>query len=54
MEGKVSFNNRSRHGIGDAPNPYEKAMSIIGTTLAPFDEDNLITCFGLVMVRVVP
>nr|POE54843.1 e3 ubiquitin-protein ligase rglg4 [Quercus suber] len=44
--GKVSFNNRSLHGIGDAPNPYENAMSIIGTTLAPFDEDNLITCFG--------
>ncbi|KAL0009580.1 hypothetical protein SO802_011082 [Lithocarpus litseifolius] len=40
------FNNRSLHGIGDAPNPYEKAMSIIGTTLAPFDEDDLITCFG--------
>ena len=46
IEGKVSFNNRSLHGIGDAPNPYEKAMSIIGTTLAPFNEDNLITCFG--------
>ncbi|XP_075644351.1 E3 ubiquitin-protein ligase RGLG4-like [Castanea sativa] len=44
--GKVSFNNRSLHGIGDAPNPYEKAMSIIGTTLAPFNEDNSINCFG--------
>nr|POE89027.1 e3 ubiquitin-protein ligase rglg4 [Quercus suber] len=44
--GKVSFNNWSLHGVGDAPNPYEKAMSIIGTTLAPFNEDNLITCFG--------
>ncbi|XP_075644353.1 E3 ubiquitin-protein ligase RGLG4-like [Castanea sativa] len=44
--GKVSFNNRGLHGVGDAPNPYEKAMSVIGTTLAPFDEDNLITCFG--------
>ena len=46
IEGKVSFNNRSLHGIGDAPNPYEKAISIIGKTLAPFDGDNLITCFG--------
>ncbi|XWS10531.1 hypothetical protein CRYUN_Cryun38cG0003400 [Craigia yunnanensis] len=44
--GKVSFNNRSLHAIGDAPNPYEKAISIIGKTLAPFDEDNLIPCFG--------
>ncbi|XP_015876081.2 E3 ubiquitin-protein ligase RGLG4 [Ziziphus jujuba] len=44
--GKVSFNNRSLHHIGDAPNPYEKAISIIGKTLAPFDEDNLIPCFG--------
>ncbi|XP_030962813.1 E3 ubiquitin-protein ligase RGLG4-like [Quercus lobata] len=44
--GNVSFNNQSLHGIGDVPNPYEKAMSIIGTTLAPFNEDNLITCFG--------
>ncbi|XP_044467418.1 E3 ubiquitin-protein ligase RGLG4 [Mangifera indica] len=44
--GKVSFNNRSLHAIGDDPNPYEKAISIIGKTIAPFDEDNLIPCFG--------
>lgn len=44
--GKVSFNNRSLHAIGDTPNPYEKAISIIGKTMAPFDEDNLIPCFG--------
>ncbi|KAF5943959.1 hypothetical protein HYC85_018036 [Camellia sinensis] len=44
--GKTSFNNRSLHKIGDIPNPYEKAISIIGKTLAPFDEDNLIPCFG--------
>ncbi|XP_068322921.1 E3 ubiquitin-protein ligase RGLG4-like isoform X1 [Pyrus communis] len=44
--GKVSFRNRSLHAIGDEPNPYEKAISIIGKTLAPFDEDNLIPCFG--------
>ncbi|XP_059455685.1 E3 ubiquitin-protein ligase RGLG4 isoform X2 [Corylus avellana] len=44
--GKVSFNNRSLHAIGDSPNPYEKAISIIGKTLAPLDEDNLIPCFG--------
>ncbi|XP_059318312.1 E3 ubiquitin-protein ligase RGLG4 isoform X1 [Lycium ferocissimum] len=44
--GKVSFNNRSLHAIGDSQNPYEKAISIIGKTLSPFDEDNLIPCFG--------
>lgn len=44
--GKKSFNNRSLHAIGDAPNPYEKAISIIGKTLSPFDDDNLIPCFG--------
>lgn len=46
MIGKVSFNNRSLHAIGDSPNPYEKAISIIGETLAPFDDDNMIPCFG--------
>lgn len=46
IEGKVSFNNRSLHAIGDTPNPYEKAISVIGKTLATFDEDNLIPCFG--------
>ncbi|KAH8501236.1 hypothetical protein H0E87_016164 [Populus deltoides] len=44
--GKVSFNNRCLHVIGDTPNPYEKAISIIGNTMAPFDEDNLVPCFG--------
>ncbi|KAK7243729.1 hypothetical protein RIF29_38539 [Crotalaria pallida] len=44
--GRISFNKRSLHAIGDTPNPYEKAISIIGKTLAPFDDDNLIPCFG--------
>lgn len=44
--GKRSFNNRSLHAISDSPNPYEKAISIVGKTLAPFDDDNLIPCFG--------
>ncbi|RDX57879.1 E3 ubiquitin-protein ligase RGLG4, partial [Mucuna pruriens] len=44
--GRISFNNRSLHAIGNTPNPYEKAISIIGKTLAPFDDDNLIPCFG--------
>ncbi|CAL9754042.1 unnamed protein product [Musa acuminata subsp. burmannicoides] len=44
--GSHSFNRRSLHAIGDTTNPYEQAISIIGRTLSPFDEDNLIPCFG--------
>lgn len=44
--GKYSFNRCSLHHIGDTPNPYEQAISIIGKTLSKFDEDNLIPCFG--------
>ncbi|GFY87502.1 copine (calcium-dependent phospholipid-binding protein) family [Actinidia rufa] len=44
--GKHSFNRKSLHAIGSTPNPYEQAISIIGRTLSPFDEDNLIPCFG--------
>ncbi|OIW00481.1 hypothetical protein TanjilG_05831 [Lupinus angustifolius] len=44
--GKHSFNHKSLHSIGNTPNPYEQAISIIGRTLSSFDEDNLIPCFG--------
>lgn len=44
--GARSFNRRSLHHIGNDRNPYEEAISIIGRTLASFDEDNLIPCFG--------
>ncbi|RZB91235.1 E3 ubiquitin-protein ligase RGLG4 [Glycine soja] len=44
--GKISFNKRSMHAIRSTPNLYVKAISIIGKTLAPFDDDNLIPCFG--------
>ncbi|XP_020684882.1 E3 ubiquitin-protein ligase RGLG2 isoform X1 [Dendrobium catenatum] len=44
--GKISFNRKGLHDIGDTPNPYEQAISIIGRTLSSFDEDNLIPCFG--------
>ncbi|XP_047058944.1 E3 ubiquitin-protein ligase RGLG4-like [Lolium rigidum] len=43
---KRSFNGQSLHKLGGTPNPYETAIGIIGKTLAPFDEDNLIPCFG--------
>ncbi|KAJ7957048.1 E3 ubiquitin-protein ligase RGLG2-like protein [Quillaja saponaria] len=44
--GKYSFNRKSLHAIGNNPNPYEQAISIIGRTLSSFDDDNLIPCFG--------
>ncbi|XP_051119863.1 E3 ubiquitin-protein ligase RGLG2-like [Andrographis paniculata] len=44
--GKRSYNGRSLHHIGSGLNPYEQAISIIGKTLAAFDDDNLIPCFG--------
>ncbi|XP_022990089.1 E3 ubiquitin-protein ligase RGLG2-like [Cucurbita maxima] len=44
--GARSFNRRSLHHIGDHPNPYQQAISIIGKTLAAFDDDSLIPCFG--------
>ncbi|XP_050205373.1 E3 ubiquitin-protein ligase RGLG3 [Mercurialis annua] len=44
--GRHSFHRRSLHAIGNIENPYEQAISIIGRTLSPFDEDNLIPCFG--------
>ncbi|EPS71527.1 hypothetical protein M569_03231, partial [Genlisea aurea] len=44
--GKFSFHRRSLHALGNTRNPYEQAISIIGQTLSPFDEDNLIPCFG--------
>jgi hypothetical protein len=44
--GRYSFGRKSLHAINGNPNPYEQAISIIGRTLSPFDDDNLIPCFG--------
>ncbi|KAG9439307.1 hypothetical protein H6P81_019472 [Aristolochia fimbriata] len=44
--GMESFNKQSLHAIGSTPNPYEKAIEIVGRALAPFDDDHLIPCFG--------
>ncbi|KAJ6740943.1 E3 UBIQUITIN-PROTEIN LIGASE RGLG3 [Salix purpurea] len=44
--GRHSFHRKSLHAIGSTLNPYEQAISIVGRTLSPFDEDNLIPCFG--------
>lgn len=44
--GKHSFGGRSLHAATEQPNPYEEAISIIGRTLASFDDDQLIPCYG--------
>lgn len=44
--GRYSFGRKSLHAISGTPNPYEQAISIIGRTLSPFDDDNLIPCFA--------
>ncbi|KAL8473511.1 hypothetical protein ACS0TY_029688 [Phlomoides rotata] len=44
--GRYSFHRKSLHANGSSANPYEQAISIIGRTMSPFDEDNLIPCFG--------
>ncbi|GKC20004.1 E3 ubiquitin protein ligase RGLG2-like protein, partial [Tanacetum coccineum] len=44
--GTRSYHFNSLHHIGNGLNPYEHAISIIGKTLAKFDEDNLIPCYG--------
>jgi E3 ubiquitin-protein ligase RGLG len=36
FEGEVSFNKRSLHGIGDRPNPYEKAILILRVVINSF------------------
>ncbi|KXZ45622.1 hypothetical protein GPECTOR_52g24 [Gonium pectorale] len=44
--GKRSFGGKSLHAIGDVPSPYEEAIGVIGRTLAAFDDDGLIPCYG--------
>lgn len=47
-QGKKTFNRNSLHAINGNKilNPYQKVIWIIGKTLAPFDDDNRIPCFG--------
>ncbi|KAF7112575.1 hypothetical protein RHSIM_RhsimUnG0215200 [Rhododendron simsii] len=44
--GAKSYDRRSLHHIGVSLNPYEQAISIIGKTLAAFDENKSIPCYG--------
>ena len=44
--GEKSFGGRSLHAVRKGqPNPYEEAITIIGKTMAPFDDDGLIPAF---------
>ncbi|KAK3083626.1 hypothetical protein FSP39_000474 [Pinctada imbricata] len=47
-QGRKSFSGNCLHKVihGKIYNPYQKVISIIGQTLAPFDDDNLIPSFG--------
>ncbi|XP_033097763.1 E3 ubiquitin-protein ligase RGLG5-like [Anneissia japonica] len=46
-QGKYSFGRQSLHSIRiGTMNPYQQVIKIIGTTLAPFDDDGLIPVFG--------
>lgn len=47
--GKHTFQGRSLHDISrlnGAENPYQRVMRIVASTLAAFDEDNVIPCYG--------
>ena len=47
QQGERTFGNRCLHHLDPiASNPYQKVMSLIGQTLEPFDEDNLIPAYG--------
>ena len=47
QQGERTFGNRSLHHIDPIiSNPYQKVMSLVCQTLAPFDEDNLIPAYG--------
>ena len=45
--GKQSFQGRCLHALhAKRPNPYQRALSVIGRTLSAFDDDDLIPAFG--------
>ena len=47
--GAKSFNGLCLHELQKSPggtNPYQRVIEIVGRTLAPFDDDNLIPAFG--------
>lgn len=47
-QGRKTFSSQCLHKVipGKIYNPYQKVISIIGQTLEPFDDDNLIPAYG--------
>jgi E3 ubiquitin-protein ligase RGLG len=46
-QGKRTFNGLNLHTLSPYnQNPYEKCLDVISRTLAPFDDDDIIPCFG--------
>ncbi|KAJ8021752.1 E3 ubiquitin-protein ligase RGLG5 [Holothuria leucospilota] len=45
--GRYTFNGNSLHHLDEnTPNPYQRVITILGKTLAPFDKDGIIPVFG--------
>jgi hypothetical protein len=44
--GKNTFGGFCLHQFSNVMNPYQQVIHIIGNTLAPFDDDNLIPAYG--------
>lgn len=40
--GQRTYGGRCLHSLDSFPNPYQRAIQVVGTTLAPFDDDNII------------